>query len=255
MGIRALKDKDFLKANKYFIQNVESGFLDSRSFLNLALSYDLLKQPLKALEFYKIVSSNTDKTNAVFFSYFNQGELYGRLGDIEKALENYQSALGFRQKEKEIKTNIELLFKQQNQKGNKGSKNQEPEKNKKAEESGEGESTENKKGEQSSTAKDKQNNQSSNKKEKGGGEKDQSKSNQSEAEGNEARDQNQEKNDQAVEPQDQADNNQSEKIDKTALTKREQQAILEEVQKQENQVRTRFYQNRRTFGDKTRKDW
>ena len=121
-GVKALKSRDFLRAKKYFSQNVESGFSDHRSYLNLALSYDLLKQPLKALEIYNIVSSSNNRSKDVFFSYFNQAELYGRMEKLEKALKNYQSALEFRQKEKEIKTNIELLFKQKNQKEQKENK-------------------------------------------------------------------------------------------------------------------------------------
>ena len=35
----------------------------------------------------------------------------------------------------------------------------------------------------------------------------------------------------------------------------ELKAILKEVEKQENKVRSQFYKNKKTFGDKTKKDW
>ena len=245
-GIKALKNKDFLTAQKYFKQNIESGVLDSLAYLNLGLSYDLLKQPLKALEIYKTVSSSNDRNAGLFFSYFNQAELYGRLGDLEKALQSYQLALEFRQKEKEIKTNIELLLKQKSGQGSEGddlenkdqsngSDNRQSEKNKKGEE-------------------DKK--------------KDQQKENQPQddiedqhSESGKDENTSEEKNSEEEQKEDQKDldnRNQSENIKKgneQILTEREQRAILEEVQKQENKVRTRVYQNKNIFGDKTKEDW
>ena len=260
-GIKALKSKDFLTAKKYFAQNVESGLLDNRSYLNLALSYDLLKKHLKALEIYKVVSSSNDKNMAVFFSYFNQAELHGRLGNLEKALQYYQLALEFRQKEKEIKTNIELLFSKKNQKEQKGKKGSEGENLENKEQSSgseESQSGEDKKEEQSleNKEKDEEQNQKEKEKQKELGEEDQSKANEGQPEENENKNKNKSSEGQAEQNQAKGDDtSQSKKIDQKGLTDREQKAILDEVQKQENNVRTRFYQNKRSFGDKTGKDW
>ena len=237
-GVKALKRKDFLTAQKYFQKNVASGFLDNRSYLNLALSYDFLNQPLKAFEIYKIVSDSKNKNMGSFFSYFNQAELKGRLGDLDGALKNYQSALEFGQKEKEIKTNIELLFKQEGKQGSEGersnSKSQSEEDKKKEE--GKGESEEDKK------------------KEEGKGESEEDKKKE-EGKGESEEDKKKEEGKGESEEGKKVDESQTGKEEQIVLTEREQKAILEEVQKQENKVRSRFYQNQRTFGDKTGKDW
>ena len=269
-GIRALKNKDFLTAQKYFKQNVESGFLDNRSYLNLGLSYDFLKQPLKALEIYKIVSHANNKSIGAFFSYFNQAELHGRLGDLNKSLINYQSALDFGKKEKEIKTNIELLFKQKDQKGGQGSKSERSEDKEQSNSSGNSSSEQNKEENQSSKDKEKgadkkQALENKEKDQQDTNEESQSKKNTKRQQTEQKKEEDQDdsadqqpKREQNKNQQETGNESQSERVEKhsqKALTDREQKAILEEVQKQENKVRTRFYQNKRAFGDKTEKDW
>ena len=97
--------------------------------LNIGLSYDLQNQPLKAIEKYKWVTKMFGAFPQ-FVSYFNQGELRGRLNQPDEALDNYQSALNFNTETKKIKQNIELLFKQ-NKGKNKNKKDQkEPSKQK-----------------------------------------------------------------------------------------------------------------------------
>ena len=247
-GIRALKNKDFLTAQKYFKKNVESGLLDNDSYLNLALSYDLLKQPLKALEIYKTVSSSNHKNSSVFFSYFNQAELYGRLGNLEKALQNYQFALEFGQKEKEIKTNIELLFKQKDQENRQNSKSK-------------GSDSQNQSDRSNNPLKEKDEKQNQQQNSNGNQFEEDKKGNQQEKSDKDQSDKQQSENENKANGEEQEESSsasQSENIGKNkqkTLTEREQKAILEEVQKQENKVRTRFYQNQRTFGDKTGKDW
>ncbi|MCZ0932982.1 MAG: hypothetical protein OXJ52_07510 [Oligoflexia bacterium] len=251
-GITALKNKDFRTAQKYFQKNVESGFLDNRSYLNLGLSYDLLNQPLKAFEIYKIVSSSNSRRIWAFFSYFNQAGLYGRLGNLERALESYQSALEFRQKEKEIKTNIELLFKNNKQgskKGDSDSKNQSsgsdkgPSKEDKKEDLGESSdkdpSEEDKKEDLGESSDKDPSEEDKEDKQGGSSEEDPSEEDKKEDSGGSSEE----------------DPSKEDKSDKKVLTEREQSAILEEVQQQENKVRARFYQNKKTFGDKTSEDW
>ncbi len=131
-GIRAIKKNNFSLALKYFSQSVEEQPLNPWSHLNVALTHDLFRNPLKAMQVYKVVSSQFDGL-AQFFSYFNQAELNGRLGFLDKALENYQEALEFKYKEKEIKENIELLFQNNEKKKNDKKKDQQEEKGQKGE--------------------------------------------------------------------------------------------------------------------------
>ena len=111
-GIKFLEAKDFIQAQKHFNLALAKKPFNPWSYMNLALGYDFLEAPDKALKIYNIVSSHLKKKSntAVFYSYFNKGELNGRLGQKKQALENYQKALEFRYKEKQIKQNIELLF-------------------------------------------------------------------------------------------------------------------------------------------------
>ena len=214
-GIKSLYKKEFIQAQKEFEEAATKETFNPWSYMNLALSYDFLNLSNKALKNYDIVSSylKTKSNRAVFYSYFNQGELYGRLASLEKALENYQKALEFKYKEKEIKKNIELLFKKKQQSQNKKSKNQ---KN------------------QSSKNNHKNNNQKEN-----FSKKKQTHSSQS-------------KNEREKES---LNKNNQEKIFQKELSKQEQKAILEEIEKQENKVRARFFQRKKVFGDKAKKDW
>lgn len=117
-GIKALQKEQPSLAIEHFSQSLEEQPLNPWIHLNLALSYDIFRNPLKALQIYELVSSQFSESPQ-FFALFNQGELYGRLNKKDKALESYQKALEFWVKEREIKQNIELLFlAQQNQNQN-----------------------------------------------------------------------------------------------------------------------------------------
>ena len=250
-GIKALRNKDFHSAQKYFRKNIEKGSLDDRSYLNLGLSYDLLNQPLKALEIYKVVSSSKKRSPGMFFSYFNQAELYGRLGNLEKALQNYQKALSFGQKKKEIKTNIELLFKKQKPNSKPDSKNKNSNNKNRSENSNNSQSGEDKKEEQEKAIdgnRSEENNQSENSVENQL-EKDKEDSRKIEAKGEDKKDNpaggpSEENKGESLKAE--PNRNQSDKgSQKKVLTEREQKAILEEAQRQENKVRSRFYQNKK----------
>ena len=262
-GIKALKRADFQMAQKYFKQNIEKGSLNSFSYLNLGLSYDLLNQSLKALEIYEIVSNSKNKDAGAFFSYFNQAELYGRLRNLESALRYYQSAIEFGRKEKEIKTNIELLFKQKEQNS---SDQDQPEKNKgegQKDSSGQNQFEKN----QAEGQKD-SSDQDQSEKDKGGEQKDGSGQDQpdKDKEGKQKDGSGQGQSQQKKEESSKANNNEGDtannekqaeqkNTDSKALTEREQKAILEEVEKQESKVRAKIYQNKHGFGDKTKEDW
>lgn len=223
-GIKSLQKKNYVQAQKHFDQVLAKKPFDPWSYLNIALSHDLLNAPDKALQTYDIVSSSKQSNLAPFFSYFNKGELNGRLGQLEKALENYQQALTFRYKEKEIKQNIELLFrskKQNAQKENQSDSQQENEN-----ENQENSENKNTAKNQSDSSEDKK--QSQNQDKKGANSSENEKSSLGQNKG-------------AKESKE--------------LSDTEQKAILEEIEKQENRVRAKFYKGKKIFGDKTQKDW
>lgn len=131
-GVKSFSNKDFSSAINLFTQAVDKNYLNEHAYLNLGLSQDRDNNPMKALDIYSFVANNF-KSKAKFYSHFNQGELNGRLGKIKEALENYQAALNFQTKKKEIKENIEWLFLNNQKKGQKqDSKAQNQQDNKKS---------------------------------------------------------------------------------------------------------------------------
>lgn len=218
-GIKLLRDKKFLQAQKQFEQALAKNPTNPWPYLNLALSYDLSNKPDKALKNYDIISSllKTTSNRAVFFSLFNKGELNGRLNQTDKALENYQKALDFHYKEKEIKTNIELLF-----------QNNPPEPEK---------SQPDKKGKSKSEGQKEEKNENQKK---------------SAEENNSA---SEEKNQPSQPKNTPAEDRSKENEKQKGLSEAEQKAVLEEIEKQESKTRARFYEMKKIFGDKTQKDW
>lgn len=244
-GIRLLKEQKLTQAQKYFHKALDEKPFEPWPYINLALNYDLLKKESKALKTYHIVPSQLQSQSgtALFYTSFNLGELYGRLGKVSQALQNYQSALEFQYKEKDIKKNIELLFQDQkknpNQQQKESQSNADQEKNKEQEQ---GQSSEqNKKNESGKEEQDKQESvQDQNTKEEQDGQ-------------NKKRDSKEGGQDQKDSAQDQESANKGKGFKE--LSDKEEQAIFEEVEKQENSVRSKFYQMKNTFGDKTKEDW
>ena len=126
-GVFYLQNRKLDQAQTAFLESVEKQPLNPYFYMNLGLAYDLNKQPDKTLKKYKFVQEEFPSPELGFFTSFNQGELYSRLKNLEKALENYQQALAFQQEDLKVKQNIEFLFlmKDDKQKSKKDDKNQE----------------------------------------------------------------------------------------------------------------------------------
>ena len=294
-GVKFFHKKDFIQAHKSFNQALIKDSFNPWPYMNLALSYDSLNAPDKAFKTYNIVSSHLAEKSkgAAFYSYFNKGELYGRLALLEKALANYQQALEFKYKEKTIKKNIELLFQhpqqfqnrnkkdeQKEDKSNVGQKeNNQAEKNafdneqeskdqERKDESGKEQGETNPAEEkESGTKQEPKDNSEEGKSEIGQEPKDNSEESKSDTEQG-SEDQNQKNSDSENEKessptgdsqnQDQNNSNTQNSKPKSlpkGLNEKEQEAILKEIEKQENEVKLRFYKRKKTYGDKSQKDW
>lgn len=127
-AVMSLKIKKIDLAIDYFSQALNQNPLSPYHHLNLALAYDLNKQPEKANHIYPFVAYQFPQSQIRYFSYFNQGELYGRLKSMDKALKFYQKALDLELDQQKIKHNIELLF--LNQKNQSDTKNKDKDKKK-----------------------------------------------------------------------------------------------------------------------------
>ncbi len=262
-GVKAWHKKDFALAQKRFTQALAKRPFDPWAYMNLGLSHDSLSAPDKALKTYGIVSSHLARQSrrAGFFSHFNQGELNGRLGQLRQALESYQKALDFQYKEKEIKTNIELLFQksqqpQSDRQMEKQGKNQPENKpDQKNSQQGDDKNPEDQKNTQQGDDKNPEDQKNS---QQGDGKNPEDQKNTQQGDGKNPEDQKSGRS-QKERPQPSSPNKQAQpghnNPDLKELSEKEQKAILEEVEKQENKARAGFYRKRRVFGDKTIKDW
>ena len=109
-GIRFIKQKKPQSAVNLFVKILEREPFHPYAHLNLGLAYDMRDRPMKALKEYGMILKYFNQDSLQFFASFNRAELHGRLGNLEKALENYQQALAFSIEKDKIKQNIELLF-------------------------------------------------------------------------------------------------------------------------------------------------
>ena len=292
---RLLKNKKIKEAQIYFKQAVEKDPSQLVNYLNLALSYDLSRQNKKTEEVYGMaVSRFLDKDTHSFFLYFNKGEFYSRLeSHPKKALQAYQKALEFNYKKDLVKKNIEWLFKdekapedpsddtkgggkskQNNEeeadrenKGEKGKEKREDlenqSQNKRAKKEDfedkskdRGESQTDKKEE--SQREDNQKDQSEKEDENGEGDKKTQEKSNEDREGESDQEENQDGeigSNQEEEEELPEEESLSKSFDFGRSQEIDEKAILEEIQKQESQARSRFYKGKRTFGDKTDENW
>lgn len=112
LGLEALQNKNFVEAQKHFLQALNREPSNAALRINLALCFEALAEPQKALREYALaLRFAPPQSEARFVALFNMARLYGAWGDVEAALDFYQQALSLRPMSKEVKTNIELLLK------------------------------------------------------------------------------------------------------------------------------------------------
>lgn len=99
-------------AQKKYIEALQYDPLLPELQLNLGLAYEVSQQPDNAMKQYESAQSFASEDLQKFVSYFNQAQLYGKQQKVEEALKFYQMALDLKPDSKEVKTNIELLIKQ-----------------------------------------------------------------------------------------------------------------------------------------------
>ena len=256
-GVKFLKKKDFESAIEAFSRAIDKTYFNPSPQLNLALSYDLHNKPLKALDIYSSTSKKF-KGLTQFYSHFNQGELKGRLGKTEEALESYQAALEFHREEKKIKENIEWLF-FKNEKKKKENQKEEEQKNKQKREKGESQENKNTKSSPEDQHERKQEDGSQNTKEK-----EQSRENKEEKQENtdntKSSSENQQEEISESKKKDTEEFNENKKkagekneeplskdvkgSEEKFLNEMERKAILNSIEKQESDIRMRQFQNK-----------
>jgi tetratricopeptide (TPR) repeat protein len=133
---KTIKEKSIDETQGSYLKALELEPLLPAVHSNLGSTYDVLKDPDKAMKLYKnaeeFTKSELDKKHqdpltgpwelnslytTLFASQFNQGQLLARENKIDEALEKYQAALEINPNSVEVKTNIELLFQKQQGQG------------------------------------------------------------------------------------------------------------------------------------------
>ena len=108
-----LGQKKVTEAHEEFTQLLAKSPFHPLFRFNTGGSFVAIEEPDKAIKMYnEVLKLNPLPPEIEFATYFNLGFLNSLEGkDIDEAVKNYQKALAFKPDSKEIKTNIELLFK------------------------------------------------------------------------------------------------------------------------------------------------
>ena len=228
-GIDFFKKKEALLALDLFSKVLKEEPYNPYAHLNVALTHDLNKQPLKAIKAYKVISEFF-KERASFFASFNLGELNSRLNNLDEALKFYQEALSYNEENLKVKQNIELLFLAQ--------KSQKKSKDKSKQKQGDKKDSK----DQSKQAGQSKDEKSGDKKDKGeGGEQKESEQTSSaDKKGSESQ-----KEDEKL----------SEKQAPKRLNKEQTEAILNAIEKEEAGLREKLFQKKQINRNVRGKDW
>lgn len=146
---KKIKEKSMDESQAGYLKALELEPLLPAVHSNLGTTYDVLKDPERALKLYQNAEAfskseleNADKQPlmskwerdglylTLFASLFNQGQLLARENKIDEALGKYQDALGLNPTSVEVKTNIELLMQQKQGGGQGESKDKDKDQNK-----------------------------------------------------------------------------------------------------------------------------
>ena len=121
-GVKALLDKQNSLAYQKFLETLKTESLSPEVHLNLGNYFESMQNFDEALKSYEVAEQMSHTPEQKFYSLFNQGSAAAQKGDIDRALKAYQGALDINPGSEETKKNIELLWLQQQGKGQ--SKNQ-----------------------------------------------------------------------------------------------------------------------------------
>ena len=117
-GISQLDKENAYSGYKKLVQALEKEPFNPIIHLNLGLAFLVNEEPAKAVKAFSSAARLSEgDAEFQFYSLFNGGVAASQAGDIGSALEFYQAALNLRPDSREVKTNIELIWKGQSGKG------------------------------------------------------------------------------------------------------------------------------------------
>ena len=256
-GAHLLIENNPEEAKKKFLKALKKDPLNPFLHFHLGLSFELSQKKEKALKQYKTVlrlleeNQKKNKTlNTIQFKvHFNLARLYSEDQNVEKALESYQKALDLYPESKEVKTNIELLWKMaQNSKDSSKNKNDKEDNNQKEKEQNKNENKDEDKSKDKDKNQDKENPEGSDKeKEEKNNDQNEQQKQENKSKENENENKEEQNKEKQTNPRDESrDSNQERETPQKpfksqSLTKEDVARILEEIENQEQKIRAKEY--------------
>lgn len=119
-GVKAFEGKNLSGAEEHFVKGLSKTPFLSQLHHNLGFTFEAQKKMDEAIRSYKNAESLARSPVDLFAARFNLGAIYGQQKKIDDALFWYQRALEVAPDSVEVKTNIELLMRDQQQQQGKG---------------------------------------------------------------------------------------------------------------------------------------
>jgi tetratricopeptide (TPR) repeat protein len=110
-GVESLEKEDSKQAYVLFLQALAEDPFNSTLRLNLGFIFEQGKEYQKAYQEYMSSHKYAETDEQRFIALFNAGNAMREVQNHELALKAYQSALAINPQSKEVKTNIELMWK------------------------------------------------------------------------------------------------------------------------------------------------
>jgi tetratricopeptide (TPR) repeat protein len=128
-GVKALQAERPYKAYQNFTEALKDESSNEALQFNLGTSLYANKEVEKSEKQFKASAESAQSEKIQFLSWFNAGVAAGEQKKVPAALEYYQRALALNPASKEVKTNIELLLQQQSGGGESDDKDKNTDKN------------------------------------------------------------------------------------------------------------------------------
>lgn len=126
LSLKSLEKKKTAEARQYLLDALSKAPENEALHLNLGLQWEVQEENEKALKEYQFVYDSAQNPEIKFLAAFNTAVALGKMKKVEEALHYYQLALDIHPESPEVKTNIEMLT--QSQSGGQG-ENQQQDKN------------------------------------------------------------------------------------------------------------------------------
>ncbi len=111
-GVSEMKAENFSAARQKFLEALGKEPFVPEYKMNLGLSFEAEKETEKAIKEYQGALKMAQTPEQKFYAQFDIAQVYGAQKKIPQALYYYQKALDINPESIEVKTNIELLMKQ-----------------------------------------------------------------------------------------------------------------------------------------------